>query len=84
MDYKSEDGTPDIAKKMGAKVIHVNKPGVGYASYVGVLSAKGDIVIRTGADAIMTPQQYMKPLEFSRITLRSLLPQLDTYTIHWI
>jgi glycosyltransferase involved in cell wall biosynthesis len=55
VDYRSKDGTPDIAKKMGARVIHVDKPGVGYASYVGVLSAKGDIVIRTDADAIMTP-----------------------------
>jgi glycosyltransferase involved in cell wall biosynthesis len=55
VDYRSEDGTPDIARKMGARVIHVDKPGVGYASYVGVLSARGDIVIRTDADAIMTP-----------------------------
>jgi len=55
VDYRSEDGTPDIAKKMGAKVVEVDKPGVGYASYVGVLSAKGDIIIRTDADVIMTP-----------------------------
>jgi glycosyltransferase involved in cell wall biosynthesis len=55
VDYSSEDGTPDIAKKMGAKVVEVDKPGVGYASYVGVLSAKGDIIIRTDADVIMTP-----------------------------
>jgi|GEM_PF-3475775 len=55
VDYKSEDGTPEIAKKMGAKVVEVDKPGVGYASYVGVLSAKGDIIIRTDADVIMTP-----------------------------
>jgi len=55
VDYRSEDGTPDIAKKMSAKVVEVDKPGVGYASYVGVLSTKGDIIIRTDADAIMTP-----------------------------
>ncbi|MCC6055475.1 MAG: glycosyltransferase [Desulfurococcaceae archaeon] len=55
VDYRSEDETPDIAKKMGAKVVEVDKPGVGYASYVGVLSAKGDIIIRTDADVIMTP-----------------------------
>jgi glycosyltransferase involved in cell wall biosynthesis len=55
VDYRSEDGTPDIAKKMGAKVVEVDKPGVGYASHVGVLNAKGDIVIRTDADVIMTP-----------------------------
>jgi glycosyltransferase involved in cell wall biosynthesis len=32
----STDGTPDIAKKMGAKVVSVDRPGVGYASCVGV------------------------------------------------
>jgi glycosyltransferase involved in cell wall biosynthesis len=55
VDYRSEDGTPDIARKMGAKVVEIDKPGVGYASYVGVLSTKGDIIIRTDADVIMTP-----------------------------
>jgi glycosyltransferase involved in cell wall biosynthesis len=55
VDYRSEDGTPDIARKMGAKVVEADKPGVGYASYLGVLSTKGDIIIRTDADAIMTP-----------------------------
>jgi len=55
VDYRSKDGTPDIAKKMGAKVVEVDRPGVGYASYIGVLSAKGDIIIRTDADVIMTP-----------------------------
>jgi glycosyltransferase involved in cell wall biosynthesis len=55
VDYMSTDGIPDIARKMGARVIEVDKPGVEYASYVGVLSAKGDIIIRTDADVIMTP-----------------------------
>jgi glycosyltransferase involved in cell wall biosynthesis len=55
VDYRSKDGTPNIAKKMGARVLEVDKPGVGYASHVGVLNAKGDIVIRTDADVIMTP-----------------------------
>ena len=55
VDYESTDGTPDIARKIGAKVISVEKPGVGYASYIGVLNASGDIVIRTDADVIMTP-----------------------------
>jgi len=63
VDYRSKDGTPDIAKKMGARVIHVDKPGVGYASYVGVLSAKGDIVIRTDADVIMTPSAVYETIK---------------------
>jgi glycosyltransferase involved in cell wall biosynthesis len=63
VDYRSEDGTPDIAKKMGAKVIEVDKPGVGYASHVGVLNAKGDIVIRTDADVIMTPSAIYETIK---------------------
>jgi len=63
VDYMSIDGTPDIAKKMRAKVIEVDKPGVGYASYVGVLSAKGDIVIRTDADVIMTPSAIYETIK---------------------
>ena len=63
VDYRSEDGTPDIAKKMGAKVVEVDKPGVGYASYVGVLRAKGDIVIRTDADVIMTPSAIYETIK---------------------
>jgi len=63
VDYRSEDGTPDIARKMGAKVVEVDKPGVGYASYVGVLSSKGDIIIRTDADVIMTPSAIQETIK---------------------
>jgi glycosyltransferase involved in cell wall biosynthesis len=63
VDYMSIDGTPDIAKKMGARVVEVDKPGVGYASYIGVLSAKGDIIIRTDADVIMTPSAIQETIK---------------------
>jgi cellulose synthase/poly-beta-1,6-N-acetylglucosamine synthase-like glycosyltransferase len=63
VDYRSEDGTPDIAKKMSAKVVEVDKPGIGYASYIGVLSAKGDIIIRTDADVIMTPSAIQETIK---------------------
>jgi glycosyltransferase involved in cell wall biosynthesis len=62
-DYRSKDGTPDIAKRMGARVLEVDKPGVGYASHVGVLNAKGDIVIRTDADVIMTPSAIQEVIK---------------------
>lgn len=54
VDYISTDGTPDVAKKMGAKVIEADRPGIGYASYLGVLNARGDILIRTDADVMIT------------------------------
>jgi cellulose synthase/poly-beta-1,6-N-acetylglucosamine synthase-like glycosyltransferase len=81
VDYRSEDGTPDIAKKMSAKVAEVDKPGVGYASYVGVLSSKGDIIIRTDADVIMTPSAIQETIKVF-MNKPEMLPQLDTYTTH--
>jgi len=42
-DYESTDGTPEIAKKLGAKVIKIGKPEVGYATYIAVQESKGDI-----------------------------------------
>jgi hypothetical protein len=45
---------PDVAKKMNANVTEVDKPGVGYAFYIGVLRVKDDVTIRTDADVIMT------------------------------
>jgi len=63
VDYKSTDRTPEIAKRYGARVIEVDKPGVGYASYIGVLMSKGDIIIRTDADVIMTPSVILEVLK---------------------
>lgn len=54
-DYRSEDRTKEIANRYGAKVINVEKPGVGYASFVATQYAKGDIIIRTDADTVIPP-----------------------------
>jgi len=73
IDYMSTDGTPKIAKEMGARVINVDKPGVGYASYIGVLNAHGDIIIRTDADVIMTPSAiYHVMRALTRSTTKSV------------
>ncbi len=72
-DYMSADGTPEIAKRYGAKVIEVNKPGVGYASYIGVLMAKGDIIIRTDADTIITPSAMFEVLKVFNIDAKKLV-----------
>lgn len=55
VDYSSTDGTIEIAQNFGAKVVPVGKKGVGYASHIGVLESRGEIVIRTDADAIFPP-----------------------------
>lgn len=54
-DYMSSDGTPRIAKALGARVIEVDKPGVGYASFLATNESRGDVIIRTDADAVFPP-----------------------------
>ncbi len=51
-DYMSTDGTPQIAKLLGARVLNLEKPGVGYATYLAVYECKGEIIVRTDADTI--------------------------------
>lgn len=51
-DYMSTDGTPQIGKSFGAKVLDVDRPGVGYATYLATNECKGEIIIRTDADTI--------------------------------
>ena len=51
-DYQSTDGTPEIAKNYGAKVLTLTKKGIGYASHKAALRSRGDIIIRTDADAL--------------------------------
>jgi glycosyltransferase involved in cell wall biosynthesis len=55
-DYMSCDNTTTIARSLGAHVIELDKPGVGYASFIAANEARGDIIIRTDADAILTPK----------------------------
>ena len=55
VDYQSTDGTKSIAELYNAKVIPVNRKGVGYADHIGVLNSSGDIIVKTDADAIFPP-----------------------------
>ncbi|MEM1522885.1 MAG: glycosyltransferase [Thermofilaceae archaeon] len=75
-DYMSSDGTPRIARSFGARVIEVDKPGVGYASFLAVNEARGDIIIRTDADAVFPPHVIDYTLDvferFSRVILLHL------------
>lgn len=55
VDYNSSDKTVEIAKRNSAKIIESDRPGVGYATFVGIENAKGDIIIRCDADTILNP-----------------------------
>ena len=63
VDYKSDDGTVQIARSFGARVIEVSRKGVGYATHVGFENARGDIIIRADADAVFPPELIGKTVE---------------------
>lgn len=50
VDNGSTDGTAEIARSMGAKVIHENVRGYGRAYKTGLLHARGDIIITLDGD----------------------------------
>ncbi len=50
VDNGSTDGTGEIARKLGAKVIHENVRGYGRAYKAGLLHARGDIIITLDGD----------------------------------
>ena len=56
VDDDSTDNTQEIAKRFGAKYVHVTKDSVGYSSNVGAKESSGDILIRCDADTRFTPR----------------------------
>jgi|GEM_PF-1069057 len=59
----SEDMTPIIAQRLGARVIKAKKKGKGYAMKLGVKVAKSDILIFLDGDGTDPPQYIPKLLE---------------------
>ncbi len=54
-DNNSTDGTADLVKKLGARVVHAKHPGVCWARQKGTEAATGEIVISTDADTVFSP-----------------------------
>jgi glycosyltransferase involved in cell wall biosynthesis len=54
-DYASRDATVEIAGRFGAKVVSLDKPGVGRARHECSLEARGEIVVQIDADTVVTP-----------------------------
>ena len=50
VDYRSDDGTVQTARKLGARVIEEPKKGYGRAYLTGVPAAEGEIVVTLDAD----------------------------------
>ena len=58
VDSGSEDGTPEIARRMGAKVIYEPKLGFAVAKNFGASEAEGEILVFTDADTLY-PQGWL-------------------------
>lgn len=63
VDNGSSDGTADVARSLGAQVVHESLPGYGAAVHAGVLAATAEHVAVIDGDASMD--------------LRDLVPMLD-------
>lgn len=49
-DNGSTDGSQDIAKRMGARLVNVTEKGYGSALMGGIIAAKGEFIIMADAD----------------------------------
>jgi len=56
-DNGSTDGSPDIAARLGARVVHVPRRGFGAAAHAGLEAATAPVVCFLDADGSFDPEQ---------------------------
>ena len=66
VDNGSTDGSADLARRLGAHVVHESRRGFGAAAHAGLLAATAPIVAFCDADASMDPRDL--PLVVDPIT----------------
>src|ERR1700744_4716308 len=71
VDNRSTDGSGEIARSLGAKVVREPTPGFGAAAHAGLLAAKTDVVCFCDCDGSLDPRQ------FPRLTRPLLAGQAD-------
>ena len=57
VDNGSTDGSGDVARRLGARVVHESEPGFGAACYAGLVAATADVVCFMDCDASLDPGQ---------------------------
>jgi glycosyltransferase involved in cell wall biosynthesis len=55
VDNNCTDATPEIAARLGARVVSEPQPGVCFARQRGLAAARGEIVVSTDADTVYPP-----------------------------
>ncbi|HLL63139.1 MAG TPA: glycosyltransferase family A protein [Propionibacteriaceae bacterium] len=62
VDNGSTDGTADLARRLGARVVEERTPGVCAARQRGTLAVRGEIVVSTDADTVH-PREWLSRLD---------------------
>jgi glycosyltransferase involved in cell wall biosynthesis len=57
VDNGCDDGSPELARRLGARVVHEPRAGFGAACYAGLLAAKSTVVCFMDADGSLDPQE---------------------------
>jgi glycosyltransferase involved in cell wall biosynthesis len=89
IDGGSTDGTPEIAEKAGASVIHESRRGYSRACHTGLLAATGSLVVFLDADGADEPSHLPELLEpivkdDADLVLGSRLAgRMDPEAMHW-
>ena len=81
LDSGSTDGTPDLARQAGARVIQTDWPGYGPQQQRGIAAARGDWVLSLDADERIGPElqkEIVHALEGSQVD-GYRLPRLSTF-----
>ena len=63
VDNNSTDGSGDVARALGAVVVHEAVPGFGAACYAGLLAATADIVAFMDGDGSLDPAELPRVIE---------------------
>lgn len=89
VDGGSSDGTPDLARNMGARVIHEARRGYGQACATGLATARGENVVYLDADGSDDPRflpALLAPLQQGHADLvlgSRLAGQMDPGAMPW-
>lgn len=55
VDNGSTDGSGDVARSLGARVVHEDRPGFGAACWAGLMAASAEVVAFMDCDASLDP-----------------------------
>jgi glycosyltransferase involved in cell wall biosynthesis len=57
VDNGSRDGSGDLARRLGARVVHEARPGFGAACFAGLTAARADLVCFMDCDGSLDPRE---------------------------